>query len=165
MKQFIFAMALVPILFSCTSNNDAAEKNEALIEQYVQAVESLDYNAMGMMLAENYIGLGPSFNDSIGKSQAVENWKYNVENLYHSIDYNKSRNAALEISSGNNQGNWVSNWAELSIVYKSGKGPVTIWANTIYQIENDKIVRSYTFYNEADVLEQLGYVFVNPNEL
>lgn len=165
MKQFIFALVLMPILFSCTSNNDVAEKNEALIEQYVQAVESLDYDAMGAMLAENYIGLGPSFNDSIGKNQALENWKYNVENLYHSIKYNRSRNASLEITDGNNQGNWVSNWAELSIVYKSGKGPITIWANTNYQIENGKIVRSYTFYNEADVLEQLGYVFVNPNQL
>jgi hypothetical protein len=38
-------------------------------------------------------------------------------------------------------------------------------ANTIYQIKDNKIVKSYTFYNEADVLEQLGYVFINPNDL
>ena len=63
------------------------------------------------------------------------------------------------------QGEWVSNWAELDITYKNGQGEVTIWANAIYLIENGKIVKSITFYNEADALRQMGYVFINPNDL
>ena len=53
----------------------------------------------------------------------------------------------------------------IKITYKDDRGAVTIWANTIYQIENEKIVKSFTFYNEADALRQLGYVFINPNDL
>ena len=35
--------------------------------------------------------------------------------------------------------------------------------NTDYGfVANGKIVKSYTFYNEADALEQLGYIFINP---
>ncbi|MCK5103987.1 MAG: hypothetical protein KAR17_14280, partial [Cyclobacteriaceae bacterium] len=90
--------------------------------------------------------------------------KHNIENLYKSIRYSRSRNIAVEIKDGPNKGNWVSNWAELNIAYQNGKGPVTIWTNTTYQIENGKITKSYTVYNEADVLRQLGYVFINLND-
>ncbi len=163
MKKLAYALLLLPIIVSCNSNN--SEKNIALIEKYVQSVEQLDYNTMASLLDDNYFGYGPSYGDSIGKVQAVENWKDNVENLYESIKYKRSRNVGVTITTGDNQGEWVSNWGELHIVYKNGKGEVTIWANTTYQIENGKIVKSYTFYNEADALSQLGYVFINPNDL
>ncbi len=120
---------------------------------------------MESLLAENYEGFGPSVNDNIDKKGAIKNWKENVENLYESIHYSKSRVIAVNVPDGENKGEWVSNWAELKIVYKKDKKEVTIWANTVYQVENNKIIKSYTFYNEADVLEQLGYVFINPNNL
>ena len=129
------------------------------------AVENMDLKVMESFLAENYMGFGPSFGDSIGKKQALLNWKSNVENLYEKIEYQKSRNVAVTVTTGDNQGEWVSNWAELYILYKNGRGAVTIWANTIYRIENEKIVKSYTFYNEADALRQLGYIFTNPEDL
>ena len=48
----------------------------------------------------------------------------------------------------------------MKINYKEDMGSVTVWANSNYKVEDGKIVKSYTFYNEADVLEQLGYVFI-----
>ncbi len=165
MKNLLFLLLLSSILFSCSSGSDQYEENIKLVEAYINAVEDLDHDAMEDMLDENYLGLGPSYGDSINKSQAVLNWKANVENLYEKIDYTRSRNAAVLVSTGENQGNWVANWAELHITYKGDKGKVIIWANSIYQIENSKIVKSYTFYNEADALRQLGYVFINPNDL
>ena len=165
MKNIILALLVMTIMVGCSNSNKKAENNIALIEKYIQAVEDLDFTAMETVLSDDYVGLGPSINDSIGKRDAVDNWKQNVENLYESISYNRSRVLAITITSGDNQGDWISNWAELNIVYKADKKSVTIWANTVYQIVNNKIVKSYTFYNEADVLEQLGYVFINPNDL
>jgi len=165
MKKSAFIFLLLPLMIACTSIGNKAEKNVALIEKYVSAVENLDYNIMELVLAEDYKGLGPSIGDSIGKAQAIENWKTNVEDLYEKIEYQRSRNVAVTITSGQDKGDWVSNWAQLYIVYKNDRGAVTIWANTIYRIENNKIVKSYTFYNEADALRQLGLVFINPNDL
>ncbi len=166
MKNLIFPLLLFAIaLSSCTNDSGHSKENLALVESYIKAVENLDHDAMENLLDDNYLGLGPSYGDTIGKAQAVINWKENVDNLYEKIEYTRSRNASVVISSGENQGDWVANWAELHITYKDDRGKVIIWANSIYQVENQKIVKSYTFYNEADALEQLGYVFINPNDL
>ena len=157
-------LVLLLSLFTGCGKDDHSAKNIALIEKYVQAVQSKDFEGFSSALDDNYLGLGPSYGDSIRKPAAVANWKENITNLYENITYNKSRNAAFTITEGDNQGEWVSNWAELTITYKNEGGSVTIWANTIYQIENDKIVKSFTFYNEADALRQLGYVFINLND-
>ena len=87
------------------------------MEKYVKEVEDLDYETMASLLAVDYVGYGPSYGDSILRDQAVESWKYNVKNLYESIKYNRSRNAAVTIKSGENKGNWVSNWGELHEQY------------------------------------------------
>lgn len=157
--NFIYLLFVLPLFFSCAHSNRSAEKNIALVEKYVQAVENLDYEAMALLLDDAYLGLGPSYGDSIRKSEAVENWKFSSEYIYERIKYNKSRNAAVIIYDGENKGEWVSNWAELTIYYRWTETPVTLWTNSIYQIENGKIIKSYTFYNEADAYRQLGFGF------
>ena len=152
------------LIISCSSPARQAEEDIALIESYVEAVENLDYQAMESYLADAYTGFGPSYGDSIDKAGALENWRYNVEHLYEEIDYRRSRSVAVTVSSGENRGEWVSNWAELYIRYRNGAGEVTIMANTIYRIEDRKIIRSYTFYNEADALRQLGYTISAPGD-
>ncbi len=91
--------------------------------------------------------------------------KINFEHLYENIDYDRSRSIAVTVPDGPEKGEWVSTWAELTITYKEDQNRVRLWTNSIYQIENGKIVKSYTFYNEADAMEQLGYVFINPDDL
>ena len=154
---------ILPLMFSCNSKSND-EANIKLIEGYVSAVENLDYKTMENLLSEDYLGLGPSFGDSIRKDQAVENWKFYSQNLYKKIHYNKSRNASVTIPDGENKGEWVSNWAELEIEYQDGN-KITLWSNTNYQIKEGKIIKSYTFYNEADGLRQMGYVFIDPQDL
>jgi hypothetical protein len=164
MKPILFILVLTTLFMSCSQQNNN-KANVALIESYVQAVEDLDYEAIEGVLDDTYVGLGPSFGDSIGKPEVIETMKINFEFLYESIDYEKSRSIAVDIDEGDEQGEWVSNWAELTITYKEDQNRVRLWTNSVYKIENGKIVKSFTFYNEADALEQLGYVFINPDDL
>jgi len=156
-------LLLIPIVFACGSKNHDA--NISVVKQYVKAVENLDYTTMESLLAEDYQGYGPSVGDTIGKVAALESWKKNVDGLYKKIEYQRSQYAGVTITEGPNLGDWVANWAELIIEYKDGSGPVTIWANSNYKVEGGKIVKSLTFYNEADVFRQLGYEFINPQNL
>lgn len=160
MKNLFLLLFVIGLLSSC-KQNDPSKENVALIQNYIQAVENLDYDLMSTILDDSYIGIGPSRDDSISKQQAITNWKSNVENLYEKISYSKSENIAVKTS----KGEWVSNWSDLTIVYKENNKSISILANTVYQIKNGKIVKSITFYNEADALEQLGYVFINPEDL
>jgi limonene-1,2-epoxide hydrolase len=164
MKNLAFILLFLPFLMSCSLEGDSSKDNIEIVEKYIKAVEELDYNTMESLLADNYRGLGPSFTDSINKEFALASWKYNVENLYDKIKYSRIQTAPVKISEGPNRGDWVSSWAELKIAYKSGE-TVVIWANTTYKVENGKIVKSFTFYNEADALRQMGYIFIHPNDL
>jgi ketosteroid isomerase-like protein len=164
MKYLIFLAAVGIGLFSCTSAAEQLEqKNLAIAKKYMEAVESQDAAAMDSLLADNYMGYGPSVGDSINKADAIANFKYNAENLYASLKYSRHTEVAVTVKEGPPKGDWVLTWVYLEIKYKDGRGPVYAWVNIVYKIENGKIVHSRTFYNEADVLRQLGYQFVPVN--
>jgi len=163
MKQFIILIIAGICLAACTSPAEKKEKeNLAVAKKYMNAVETMNVLAMDSLLADNYWGYGPSVGDSINKEGAILNFKYLVENLYESFEYTRHKELAVTVKEGAAQGDWVLNWAYLTIKYKVGSVPVHLWVNVIYRIENGKIVMSRTFYNEADVLRQLRYSIVPP---
>lgn len=166
MKKILAAAVAAFILYACTGNNDAAKEKEniAVVEKYIRAVESKDTKTMTDLLADNYIGYGPSFNDSIDKAGAIASWKDVSENLYEKIEYKRTVNIAKTITDGPHPGDYVSDWAQLRITYKGGRGAVDLSMNAVYRIENGKITLSRTFYNEADVLRQLGYEIYPPEQ-
>ena len=159
--KIIYALLVGSIVLGACSGENEQEKigkeNIAVIEKYIQAVQSKDTQTMSDLLAENYVGYGPSFTDSTNKEQAIASWKDVAENLYDKIEYTRTVNIAATVKEGPHPGNFVSDWASLKIMYKDGRGPVFLNINAIYRIENGKITLSRTFYNEADVLTQLGY--------
>ena len=163
MKQLIFLAAIGVGMFSCTAAADKLKKeNLAIAKKYMEAVETKNVALMDSLLADNYMGYGPSIGDSTNKEDAISSFKYNSENLYESLEYTRHTEIAESIKEGNAAGDWVLNWVYLTIKYKDGRGPVHAWVNVVYKIENGKIVYSRTFYNEADVLRQLGYTVVPP---
>lgn len=166
MKQLIVIALISLSLFACTSSADKKEKaNLVIAQKYMQAVETKNVALMDSLLADNYIGYGPSVSDSTNKEEALLNWEFNIDNLYESIEYTHHQELAVTVKEGRAKGDWVLNWAFLTIRYKDGRGPVNIWVNVVYVIDNGKIVMSRTFYNEADVLRQLNYTIDPPQEI
>jgi len=145
-------------LFACTSPAEKKEKaNLAIARKYMNAVETKNLSVIDSLLADNYMGYGPSIGDSINKEGAILNTKFLMDNLYESFEYTRHKEIAVTVKEGEVKGDWVLNWAYLTLKFKDGRGPVYLWVNIVYRIENGKIVRSRTFYNEADVMRQLGY--------
>jgi hypothetical protein len=167
MIRIVLLSAILFNLYGCNRHDhsgnadDKATADLNVVEKYRQALETKDVATMDSLLADNYMGYGPSIGDSTTKEQSMMNWKNVVSELYESITYTRSESYPIHVATGQAAGDWVANWAYLTIKYKDGRGPVNLWANAIYKIENGKIIRSRTFYNEADVLRQLGYVMVN----
>jgi limonene-1,2-epoxide hydrolase len=164
MKQLIIVVITMG-LFACTAPSDKIEKeNLEVVKKYMNAVETNNVEEMSALLADNYKGYGPSVNDSTTKEEAIKNWKQNIANLYESVKYSRYQNVAIKVPEGEEakSGQWVSNWAQVTIKYKDGRGPVEVWLNAVYKLEDGKITLSRTAYNEADVLRQLGYEFIPP---
>ena len=158
--QFLLSiLGVILVVCSCNMQEKTDAENIAVIEKYIQAVQAKDTQTMSDLLAEDYVGYGPSFTDSINKEQAITNWKDVAENLYEKIEYTRTVNIAAKVMDGQHPGNYVSDWASLKITYKDGRGPVFLTMNAVYRVENGKINMSRSFYNEADVLRQLGYGF------
>ena len=163
----IIVLSLAGIFMAgCSSNKqqNIDAENIAVIEKYIQAVQTKDTQAMSDLLADDYIGYGPSVSDTTNKEQALASWKEVSENLYDKIEYTRTVNIGIKITQGANPGNYVSDWASLKITYKDGRGPVILHINAVYRVENGKINLSRSFYNEADVLRQLGYEFLSAAE-
>jgi ketosteroid isomerase-like protein len=159
--KLLYILLCIAILSSCNSTNTEDEKlkqeNIAVVEKYIQAVQNKDIKTVSDLLADDYMGYGPGFSDSINKAGAVENYKYVAENLYDKITYARTMNLAATLTEGPHPGNYVSNWAHLTITYKDGRGPINLYANTSYRIENGKIAMTRTIYDQADAMRQLGY--------
>ena len=90
MKKLLLMAIMLLFFVGCAPREQNKKEDVALVQKYVKAVENLDYKTMDSLLADNYKGYGPAYGDSIGKKQAVANWKYNVKNLYKSIRDRKS---------------------------------------------------------------------------
>jgi ketosteroid isomerase-like protein len=162
MKTKLLGLCIVLIGFSCSQQDSNEEKNIQVVRDYLEAVNNKDYDKMDELLSDDYLGLGPSIGDSTDKQNAIDSWEWNVENLYEKIEFKRSFMLHAVADEDQIAGEWVSNWANVVITYQDGRGPVEIFLNAIYKIENGKIARSRTFYNEADVYEQLGYRIFPP---
>lgn len=164
MKFLLALCSFVVLLTACSPpNNDQA--NIEIIKKYLEAVDNNEYELMESLLADDYLGLGPSIDDSTNKEQALASWKWNSENLYEEVMYERTQTFASTVTEGPNAGEWAYNWAHVTLTYKNGEGPVELMMNSVYKIEDGKIARSRTFYNESDVWEQLGYRIFPPLEI
>jgi hypothetical protein len=163
MKQLAAFISAVLLLASCAERDKRINRDDfAVVERYTQAIQNRNVDSISTLLADDYMGYGPSFKDTINKADAIANWKSLAGTLYDSIQYNNTVNIASKVPDGPHPGDYVSSWSSVKITYKNGKGPVNLLVNVIYRVENGKITLSRTFYNEADSMRQLGYDFVPP---
>lgn len=160
----LIAILLLFGVAACNPNQAVQEKNVEIIKKYIDGVVAKDSKVMEDLLADNYLGIGPSISDSTNKEQAIASWNYNSDSLYQSINYSKFRIFPITIADGDNKGDWVTCFAILDVTYVNGDA-VTLLTNTSYKMENSKIAQTVTIYNEADAMEQLNYVFLDLDDL
>lgn len=152
---------LLLLLISCSQgakDSNTGQSNIDVVKRYLEAANNKDVNAMGSLLADNFVGYGPSYSDSIDKQSALKNWAVISQDYYDEIHISDPMMIAASSEGGANPGDWVSAWSQVRLTYKdTARRPVTIYANVIYRVENGKISMLRRFYNEADIQRQSGF--------
>ena len=171
MKKLLFLPAIL-WLASCTPQTEPAgpsetdirnDANKELVFGYIKAVSDADFDAMSNALADDFIGYGPGIADSVTKSQTIENWKNNWDELYSSVNYDRIYTGTENPTDGPYKGDWVMDWANITVDYKDG-GSATFMFNGVFQVDSSKIVKSAAFYNVADILTQRGFNITPPTD-
>ncbi|MCY1718734.1 nuclear transport factor 2 family protein [Prolixibacteraceae bacterium Z1-6] len=171
MKKVFYSLIVlfIVVLFSSCSNTPAEinTQNLELVEKFEKALRNFDYETLESLLADNYVGYGPSEGNTMGKEDALLNWKYNMENFYDKLEFNGTEHLEVTRMKDGQQQQWVSSWGKLHVKYKNRSNEAEIWSNTIYLIKDGKIQKTLVFFNEADALRQAGfhYIFKEPTDI
>ncbi len=146
-----------------TPVDSVGESNKALVQQYTDAIVKGDTASLGSFLADNYKGYGPGLNDSTDRAKEIANWARIWREEFASIDYNRAGIIAFTVAAdGKFPGDWVSEWAVITVNYKNGNSPVKFWLNSVSRVKNGKIELSRSFYNVNDFFMQHGFKVTPP---
>ena len=162
----ISAFILAILISACNVSDNPTEEDIKLVEKYQEAFKSHDVDGMKALLADTYVGYGPSLGDSMKKDEAIINWDYNMQHLFEKLEFQPAQTIAVTNDNSKAKGQWVSSWGKLYVKFKEHGNEATIWSNKLYLIDDGQIQKSYIFFNEADALRQAGYsyIFNDPNK-
>lgn len=140
--------------------NPEAESDIKVVNDYVNALINNELAKAEKLLAEKYIGLGPSANDSITKQETINSWKES-----HKVRSNQKVSfvsQTFRVLQGDLKGDWVSQWGNYSFT-QNGKNVKLPYQFTAL-ISNGKIDRSSIYFDNLAVLLALGFEVTPPKE-
>ena len=106
---------------------------------------------------------GPAMKDSVNRQQTLENWKKNWRTDWASVKFEREAIVAFTLAAGEKHpGNWVSEWAVITIKSKDGKPDFTFRFNGVSRVTNGKIDVSVAHYDVNDILVQEGFTMTPP---
>ena len=162
MKQLSILVASILVLASCNSAGpEINTQNLPVVENYLRAIQDRNIDRLGLLLADDFRGFGPSVNDSTDKAGSLAKWRAMFENS-NTIEFINPVSAAGRVDKGNYPGDYITCWSNIKVTLKDNRGPLHLPFNSILRIENGKINVARTIFNEADTLRQLGYQFTPP---
>lgn len=172
MKKSISPMMALSMVFWICACTQSPEKNmiqtfpenEAIVHQYMDALTKGDHDVVASLLADDFISYGPKLNDSLNRMQTLEKFKQDWETI-QSVSYDRYATFSTHVPEGRVAGDWVFDWGLVSFTYNNGMPSWTTWWHGVYMIKDGKIIAERGFFNEADIMQQLGFTFTPPKSL
>lgn len=155
--NYIMMVLLGIMIISCTDQNQAIQESLNVVEKFQMAFQDHDIETIKSVLADDYVGYGPSLSDSIRKDDALLIWENNLDYLYDKVEMNVAENVSISNVEAKGGGLWISSWGTLTLKFQNVSNEAIILANQIFLVKDGKIKKTIIFYNEADALRQAGY--------
>ena len=133
--------------------NPNAEADMKVVSDFVNACVNEDTIKAKSLLDANYLGFGPSINDSATALEEINAWKENYK--IHSARKVSFITQTYRVMVGDRKGDWVSLMGDYSCTLneKKMKMPFQLTARLL----NGKIVGAITYWDKKYLSETLGY--------
>ena len=145
------AKSLMTSIALC-SGQGQVDQDIAVVDNYIQAVQSNNAQAVRKLLDDSYVGYLPSLSNSIGKEQVLENLTYESDRVYQKIEFVQNVHLSVRAMTGSESVRFVSDSCLVKITYKDGR---SVFLNMLvdYRIAKGKITfSSATSSNQLSLL-------------
>ena len=167
MKKIIIPAILILGMASCNKPapmvDMVGEQNKALVQKYIDATVKGDTSSLDFFLAEKFMNYGPARKDSSNRQQELDNYKKNWRESWASAQFNQAAIHAFTLPPGEKYpGDWVAVWGIVTVNSKTGAPSVTFNWHGVFGVKEGKIDSEQGFYDNNDILTQLGYMTMPP---
>jgi len=167
-KIFVFLFAIAIGFISCSPSNENTIQrnpaNEALVKKYIDAITTGDTSAIEPLLADDFKDYGPNTTDSLDKAGTIADSKNQWRNHWRAVEFNRYTMLSATIPDGPVAGDWVLDWAKITIHSKDNTPSFTVNWHGAFRVKDGKINQANSFFNQADILRQIGFTFVPPKD-
>ena len=140
------------------TENPNAEADIKVVSDLMNALVAADTVTAKALLANNYMGYGPSSADSANSEKTISNWQANYKTQTNlKVNF---LSESFRVKSGPQQGDWVSVWGDYSFTQdgKDIKFPLQYTA----KVNNGKVETDRVYYDNLHIVQQLGYTVTPP---
>jgi len=132
--------------------NTTAEEDLKVVSDYLDAITDNKMSVASNLLADSFIGTGPSYQETQTKAEVIESWEE-----YHKVRTNQKNDylrQTFRVIDGDQKGDWVSIWGMYS--YTQNGITVNLPYQFTAQVENGQISRAGIYYDRLAISEAMG---------
>jgi hypothetical protein len=140
-------------------DNPTAEADMKTVSDYTNALVSGDLKKAKSLLAKTYMSYGPSSTDSSDVNQEMANWEENYTR--HSDRKVAFVTQTFKVVSGPQKGSWVSLWGTYTFTVNAKI--LTLPIQITSSVSNGKMLKSFVYFDNLAIYQQLGYTLTPPD--
>jgi len=135
------------------TENPTAEEDLKVISDYINALTNNKMTVVSGLLADDYVGTGPSNEDTETKAEQIAGWKE-----AHKVRTDQKNDFVVNtfrVLDGDLKGDWVSVWG--TYIFNQEGVAMTLPYQFTALVENGKISRSIIYYDRLAIREAMGF--------
>lgn len=143
--------------------NPNADRDVNMVTDFMQAfLVDKDFDKARQYFKPDAIDYGPGYGDSANVDQMIQ-MQQKLDSTVTDWNIQYFVKFSVSVKEGDQQGDWVLLWGNVSSTNKSGK-TITVPFNSVFKIEDEKIAMEVDYYDNMSIVKQLGYTITPPTE-
>lgn len=141
--------------------NPNADRDVNMVTDFMQAfLVDKDFDKARQYFKPDAIDYGPGYGDSANVDQMIQ-MQQKLDSTVTDWNIQYFVKFSVSVKEGDQQGDWVLLWGNVSSTNKSGK-TITVPFNSVFKIEDEKIAMEVDYYDNMSIVKQLGYKITPP---